>query len=130
MCFLKSYVTLFDSLSRPLELSNIDKSLWSDKCNYVDPLECNNLNPDEYNLIVMQLNIQSILAHQSELKHLLQILEERNSKIGAILLCETFLMKFTEKFVNFPGYILISNNRTQSKGGGVAILLRSDISYK
>ena len=59
----------------------------------------------------MQLNIRSILLHQSELKHLLQILEERHSKVDAILLCEAFLMKFTEKLVNVPGYTLISHNR-------------------
>ena len=83
--------------------------------NYMDPLECNNLNPDEYNLIVMQLNIQSILVHQSKLKQLLQILEERNSKVDAILLCGTYLMKFTEKLVNIPGYTLISNSRINQK---------------
>ena len=78
----------------------------------------------------MQLNIRSILSHQSELKHLLHILVQRNSRIDALLLCEIFLMKFTEKLMNVPDYTLISNNRTHSKGGGVAILLRSDISFK
>ena len=58
---------LFDSLSRPLELSKIDESLWSDKCDYLDLSNCKDLNPENYNLVVMQLNIRSILAYQTEL---------------------------------------------------------------
>ena len=130
MCFSKSNITLYDSLSRPLKLSTWDKSIWSDKCDYVDPLKCINLNPDEYNLVVMQLNIQGLLSHQTRLKHLLQILETRNSKVDAILLCKTFLTKITDKLVNISGYTLINYNRVHAKGGGVAILLRNDIPYK
>ena len=49
MCFSKKDITLYDDLSRPLELNNIDTSLWSDKCDYVDPSNCANLNRYNYN---------------------------------------------------------------------------------
>ena len=130
MCFSKSDITLYDSLSRPLKISEVDKSLWSNKCDYIDPLECISLNLDKYNLIVMQLNIQSMLSHQCELKRLLQTLESKNSRVDALLLCKTFLTKLTDKLVNVPGYTLINNNRSHSNGGGVAILLRNDIPHK
>ena len=71
MCFTKINKQIFDSLDRPLDLSNNDESLWSDKCDYLDPTNCNDLNPENYNLIVLQLNIRSLLAHQTELKELL-----------------------------------------------------------
>ena len=110
MCFSNTDVTLYDSLSRPLELTTTDKSLWSDKCDYIDPYKCTNLNPDGYNLTILQLNIRSLITHQSELKLLLRTLEKKNTNIDIILLCETFLMKKTVQLVNIPGYTLISNN--------------------
>ena len=104
MCFNKPEETLFDSLSRPIELSKIDESLWSDKCDYYDPNKCTNLNPEQYNLIIMQLNIRSILAHQFELTQLLQTMSNKNSCVDIVLLCETFLTDKTIKLVNIPGY--------------------------
>ena len=68
MCFTKIDNRLFDSLNRPLELSRTDESLWSDKCDYLDRNSCNELNPENYNLVVMQLNIGNLLAHQTELR--------------------------------------------------------------
>ena len=130
MCFSNIDITLYDSLSRPLEHSNIDKSLWSDKCDYIDPHKCSNLNPEGYNLTILQLNIRSLLSHQTDLKLLLSLLEKKKSKVDAVLLCETFLTKHTNQLVNIPGYVLIDKNRTNSRGGGVAILLKDNIPYK
>ena len=120
---------LFDSLSRPLELSRIDETLWSDKCDYLDPSNCSDLNPENYNLVVMQLNIRSLLAHQTELSQLLQVMSNKNSSVDVLLLCETFLMPRTEKLVSIPGYRLVTNNRNNYKGGGVAILIREGILF-
>ena len=71
MCFSNIDITLFNNLSRPLDLSNIDSSLWSDKCDYIDRSKHVNLNLDNYNLIVLQLNVRSILNKQLEIKQLL-----------------------------------------------------------
>ena len=89
-----------------------------------------NLNPSGLNLVVLQLNIRSILSHVTELKMLIHILETKNSRVDIILLCKTFLNKTTEKLVKIPGYTLICNSRSESKGGGTAILLRNSINYK
>ena len=57
MCKSTNEETLFDNLSRLLELDNLNETLWSDKCDYIDRNKCNNLNPDNYNLVMIQLNI-------------------------------------------------------------------------
>ena len=130
MCFSKSSVKSNDELKRPLNFDSLDESLWNDKCDYIDPQNVKNLNPSGLNLVVLQLNIRSILSHITELKMLILILETKNSRVNIILLCETFLNKSTEKLVKIPGYTLICNSRSKSKGGGTAILLRNGINYK
>ena len=46
------------------------------------------------------------------------------------MLCETFLTDHTMRLVNIPGYKIINNNHKQSKGGGMAILIRDDLPFK
>ena len=119
-----------DVLQRPQNQSEIDDSLWTDNCNYMELDICLNLNPSNYNLLVLQLNIRSILAHQHELKQLLRDLEKKNSSIDVVLLCETFLTKKTIGMVNVAGYTHVGNYRNTKKGGGVSILIKDGISYK
>ena len=125
MCVGNSDIKLYDELMQPLEWNTMDKSLWTDGCDYIDLEKCNKLNNNNMNLIVLQLNIWSLLAHQDELKDLLFHLEKRNSSVDVLLLCETFLSKRTYILINIPGYILLSNNREKSKGGGTSILKKS-----
>ena len=119
-----------DNLSRPIDHNEMDSCLWNDKYDYIELDHCTNLNQNNYNLITMQLNICSILAHQQELSQLLRNLERKGSHVDIILLCETFLTKKTEKMVNIPGYKLIGNHRPTRKDGGVCILLNENIPYK
>ena len=93
----------------------LDNTLWNDKCDYVEIDGTANLNPNNYNLSVLQLNIRSLLAHQQELKHLLTKLLEHNCRIDVVLLCKTFLSKNTLNMVNIPGYTHIGNYRTDRK---------------
>ena len=88
-----------------------------------------NLNPTNKNLIVVQLNICSLLVHQSELIHLLATLEQKNSKIDILLLCETFLTSKTASLVNIPGYKLMFRSHQFNKGSGTAILVKEDINF-
>ena len=53
----------------------MDKSLWTDRCDYIDLEKCDNLNNNNMNLIVLQLNIRSLLVHQDELKDYCSILK-------------------------------------------------------
>ena len=89
-----------------------------------------NLNPNNYNLIVMQLNVRSLLAHQQELCQLLRMTERKNSQIDLLLLYETFLSKQTLSMVRIPRSTHVGNCRKNKKGGGVSILIRDGISYK
>ena len=98
-------------------MEDIDNSLWSDKCDYWEIEQCANLNPKNYNFIVMQLNIHSLLSYVTELKMLLTKLEQKNSSVDVILLCETFLTKKTERLVNILHYQLYPTCRSNHKGG-------------
>ena len=130
MCFGKWDIKLFDNLNWPLELDNINRNLWNDKCNYMDLEDCKNLNPNNYNLVVMQHNICSLLSNQCDLKNLLNNLSLKNSKVDIILLCETHLSKQTVGFVNIPDYTHVANCRSTHKDGGTSILIRNDIPFK
>ena len=111
-------------------MENIDNSLWNDKCDYWEIEQCANLNPNNYNFIIMQLNIRSLLSNATELKMLLTKLEQKNSPVDVILLCETFLTKKTERLVNITHYQLYLTCRSTHKGGGTAILVRDGIFHK
>ena len=70
-----------------------------------------------------------MLSHQDDLQLLLHTLNRNRSCIDVVLLCETFLNNKTIKLINIPGYNLISNNRSQAKGGGTAILIKKELKY-
>ena len=42
-----------DLLDRPIDLSELDNTLWNNKCDYVKLDHCGNFNPNNYNLIIM-----------------------------------------------------------------------------
>ena len=43
-----------DQLGHPIDNKNLSESLCSDKCDYVDIDECMNLNPNNYNMNILQ----------------------------------------------------------------------------
>ena len=71
--------TQIDMLLRSQDYDELDSSLWNDKCDYIELEKCSNLNPNNYKLIVMQLNVRSLLAHQYELCQLLRSTKRKNS---------------------------------------------------
>ena len=110
-----------DKLGCPIKIENLSESLWNDKCDYLNIKECTNLNPNNYNMNILQLNIRSLLPHQHELKVLLQQLCNKNSSIDVVALSETFLTKKVEKLVNISEYTLHSNCQSEYQGGGVCL---------
>ena len=90
---------------------------------------CTNLNPNNHNLIVLQLNIRGLISHKTDLQQLLNTLKLNNSTMDVVLLCETFWNEITAKQVHMPRYTLISNHRRQHKGDGTAILVREGITF-
>ena len=129
MCFSNNNIPESDELNRSMDNYTQHESLWNDKCNYLQPEHCNNLNDNKYNLLVLQLNIRGLLSHQNDLQLLLHTLNKNKSSIDIVLLCETFLNSDTTKLINIPGYNLIANNRPIAKGGSTAILIKHDIKY-
>ena len=114
MCFSKKDIqTNHDELLRPIDNCLLNESLWNDKCDYISPDSCTNLNPDNYNLITLQLNIRGLISHQMELKCLLNTLSSKKSSVNVVLLCKTFLNERILKLINIPGYNLIANHRTK-----------------
>ena len=124
------YNNLEDSLHRSRDLRELDNTLWNDNCDYIDIENCTDLNPNNFNLIVLHLNIRSLLSHQQELNQLIRTTEKKNSRIDIILLCETFLSKNTYNMVNINGFTHLCNFRKEKKGGGVSILVRDGIAYR
>ena len=127
MCLSKFSNKTHDESLPPIDFDLVNESLWNDKCNYIDPDKCTDLNSNGYNLIVLQLNIQSLFSNITELKQLLHKLEQKCSRVDIVLLCETFLGQNTCKLVNISNYNLTSSHRQNTKGGGTAILIRNGI---
>ena len=68
MCFSHEDIKQCDELHRPLNLEHLNPTLWNDKCDYIDLESCTNLNPENYNLLVLQHNIRGLIGNQDELK--------------------------------------------------------------
>ncbi len=80
--------------------------------------------------LVLSINIRSLMSNYTELVDLLHLLEKNNILIYAIVLQETWNIKFTE-LVNIPGYQkLILKNRQFGNGGGVGIYVKNGLSSK
>ena len=124
MCFSKNNLPDYDDLNRPMENFLQHECLWNDKCDYIQPENCSILNNENYNLLILQLNIRGMLSHHDDLKILLHTLNTKKSSIDIVLLCETFLNNKTINLINIPGYTMISNYRSQAKGVGTAILIK------
>ena len=125
-----SHLSLGSGTSEDPKTALGSKSDYCDKCDYLDLETCSNLNPNNYNLLVLQINIRSLLAHQLELNKLIRMTEKKTSQIDIILLCETFLSKQTVNVANVPGFTHIDNYRRHKEGGGVSILIREGILFK
>ena len=74
-CLSKLSNKSHDDLLRPVDFDLVHDSLLNDKCNYIDPTKCIDLNPNGYNLVALQLNIRSLLSNITKLKQLLITLE-------------------------------------------------------
>ena len=57
MCFSREIIVHHDELLRPMDNFLLHETLWNDKCDYIQPETCVNLNTDNYNLMILQLNI-------------------------------------------------------------------------
>ena len=98
--------------------------------NYVLPENADELNAIDYELKVLHLNIHSLPAKIDELKFLINKLAEKGVVLDIILLCETFLSNLKNVNCEIDGYSLVERHRTNTRGGGVAVLVKNGIKYK
>ena len=97
-----------------------------DRCSYK---EIEELEPVKDYSYLMQLNCRGLKSKMSVIEHLLNYdLKEMN--IMAIMLIETWLKPGEEKFVKINGYNFVGQARPNRKGGGVGLLIRSDINHR
>ena len=98
----------------------------TDTCEYLDYED--NWAANKTDLLVLQLNIRGVQSKLSELQYLID--NNPCKKVpDVILLCETWQTPSTPS-INIPGYNTFSHPRAHKKGGGVAILVGSNIHCK
>ena len=91
-------------------------------CDYVDPDNTGKIKPGKNDLSIMQINTRGLL---NKIDHLREIINYSQPDI--ILLCETWLNDRMTDLIEIKGYKLISKNRTDRIGGGVAILAKKEL---
>ena len=81
---------------RPTQLTPIGfNACIEDNCDYVDYSTLDkDMKPDKRDLTIMQLNVHGLLNKQDDLTRLISV--DRNGKIHAILLVETWLKKLNQ----------------------------------
>ena len=78
-------------------------------------------------LSLLSLNINGLPKKKDELSTLMETLDCKFDIIG---LTETHLNEVSAKHATLEDYILVSNSRKKKSWGGVAIYLRSDMTFK
>ena len=94
-----------------------------DNCDYVHKI----LDADCNDSVVMQLNIRGIGSKRSQLIDLIDC-SIQNRTPDILLLSETWLTPFSP-MITIPGYDFYRQDRTQKKGGGVAILISNKLRH-
>lgn len=98
-------------------------SLINTNCFIINQQTCNfKLKKDQLN--ILNLNIQSI---RNKLLSFEYFLNSFQTRFHAIVLTETWLNKYDEKFYNIDGYASFHNLRGVRRGGGCSIYIRSDL---
>jgi len=102
-------------------------------CSYSDPHNLSHsIDPSisqTNHTSIMHFNIRGLSSNLQRLRELINTLSNYNARPDAVLLCETLLSDSKQATCQINGYHLITNNRN-SRGGGLAILLRDDFDFK
>ena len=129
MCLHPVLDRKLSELHNKYENVNLDEF---DNCDYVHKIT----DVCQTDLVVIQLNIRGIGSKRSQLIDLIDTsVQSRHPDV--LMLSETWLTPFSPKLV-ILGYKLFHQDRTNKKGGGIAILvssklrccIRSDLSSK
>ena len=92
-----------------------------DNCDYVHTLS----DVMSTDLVVMQLNIRGIGSKRSQLIDLIDN-SVHNKQVDVVLISETWLTEFSPA-IDIPGFNIYRQDRSHKKGGGIAILISSNL---
>ena len=117
-----------DYLDAPNKNFNFHDEI-SDNCDYVELTDTIDVDCSRKDLAVLHLNIRGLCNKQDELKRLLKACMPKK-KIDVVLLVETWTTGSKLNSIKIPGYTFLGQNRKNKKGGGVGMLLNSQLKYK
>ena len=116
-----------DSNSTPF-LSAVGPTLCTAESEYFDP---DDIDPTFLETVKHAVAfIRGLCGKLTELNNLIADLHNQGIFVPCVLMCETFLNQYNVKFCNLNGYTLVHNNRTDARGGGVAIFVSDVLKYK
>ena len=119
---------LTDNLGNRLEpLDFVDED--NDTCDYFDLNEEYNWTCTDNDFTVLQINIRGLLNKQNDLLKLANEIAGKQ-KIDVIILQETWLTNANQHLVQIPGYKHYIKYHTGKKGGGVSILVSSELTSR
>lgn len=101
----------------------------SGECSYIDLTDIPDHIETLNNFRICHLNIHSIPAKCDDFTEFLDKLKSKSLLPDIVLLCETFFNERNFNRYSFEGYVLISEYRKKSSGGGVSILVKSSIKF-
>ena len=98
----------------------------TDDCDYLEPEQLSTMGCNNNNLNVIQINCRGIKSKLDDLEELLSQINEPD----IVLLSETWLKDGEERFIDIKNYKYEGVVRKHKKGGGVGILIKSNIKYR
>ena len=96
---------------------------------YSDPESFKNCFKNCNKPLILSLNIQSLNSKFSDLKNFILELQSNNISIDAIILQETWQIKFID-LLTLPGFQpLVLKNRSNMRGGGVGVYVKKGLNF-
>ena len=127
MCFTKVKNRRVDNLRQDVVDLDFGND-FIDNCDYLDNDELKDIKITKNDLSILQLNIRGLINKQIELSKILNTSNKK--KIDVVILSETWLNNTSIAKVTIPGYDFVGEHRINKKGGGVGILINSELKYK
>ena len=109
------------------KLSNMYERYQNDSLDEFDNCDYVHIVPDviRTDLVVMQFNIRGIGSKRSQLIDLIDN-SVHNKQVDVVLKSETWLTEFSPE-IDIPGFNIYRQDRLHKKGGGIAILISSNL---
>jgi hypothetical protein len=126
-------LNLYD-LKQPLELlfgNDDDENVLTDSIKnslFYNSDDFISLN-DHNNVVMLSINVCSLMSKYASLAKYINTLLKEKVNVKIIAIQETWNVPYPE-LVNIKNFNLVSNQRKNSRGGGVAFYIKNDINYK